>query len=207
MEMKLLRVLPSFNKKVYFLYKAHRLLINAILLQVTSALSYLHSPHEVGIVHRDLKCSNVLVFKFPVAGHQCWSREEQDNPVREKQDQCHVLVKLTDMGICANPLATRAKGAGLRMLIPECISADSTRLTEKVCVSIYYNVDEELISSLLIFFEEPNPSYLKLKLVLCMYVSRFCIRERDPNDQWYKHRWDITKWSLKTGSSLGTSVP
>lgn len=94
-------------------------------LQVTNALSYLHSPHEVGIVHRDLKSSNILVFRFPRVGHECF--------VRGQQQDCRVLVKITDMGICANPLATKARAdGGLRILVPECISPDAFKLTEKV---------------------------------------------------------------------------
>lgn len=94
-------------------------------LQVTSALAYLHSPHEVGIVHRDLRSSNILVFQFPALGHQCFSHD--------RQTDCRVLVKVTDMGICANPLPNKAKAdGGLRILAPECIGADSFKLTEKV---------------------------------------------------------------------------
>lgn len=94
--------------------------------QVTSALSYLHSPHEVGIIHRDLKSSNILVFKFPTISHNCYENG--------KQEDCRVLVKITDMGISANPLAIKAMSTGgLRILAPECIAADATfRLTEKV---------------------------------------------------------------------------
>lgn len=94
-------------------------------LQVTNGLSYLHNPHEVGIVHRDLKSSNILVFRFPGVGHECF--------VGGQQQDCRVLVKITDMGICANPLATKARPeGGLRILVPECISPDSFKLTEKV---------------------------------------------------------------------------
>ncbi len=102
-------------------------------LQVTSALSYLHSPRQVGIVHRDLKCSNILVFRFPDIGHPCFIAGEPGD--------CRVLVKVTDMGICANPLATKNKAiGGLRLLVPECMIADSYRLTEKVCNTKYITV-------------------------------------------------------------------
>lgn len=77
-------------------------------------------------MHRDLKSSNILVFRFPKPGHKCFSPEG-------KQEDCRVLVKITDMGISANPLATKTKPeGGLRILVPECIVADNFTLTEKV---------------------------------------------------------------------------
>jgi len=46
---------------------------------------------------------------------------------------CVVLVKITDMGICANPLGRKAGSlAGLRLLAPECLAGESNKLTEKV---------------------------------------------------------------------------
>lgn len=81
-------------------------------------------------MHRDLKSSNILVFRFPKTGHKCFTADG-------KQEDCRVLVKITDMGISANPLAanSRAEG-GLRILVPECIVADNFTLTEKVNTSI-----------------------------------------------------------------------
>lgn len=94
-------------------------------MQVTSALAYLHSPKEVGIVHRDLKNGNILVFRFPEIGHKCFT---------EGSGNCDVFVKLTDMGVCANPLAYNAKAlGGLRQFVPECVTNKASwSLTEKV---------------------------------------------------------------------------
>lgn len=95
---------------------------------MTSALVYLHSPTEVGIVHRDLKNGNILVFRFPEVGHVCFKDGHERNRT------CDVFVKLTDMGVCANPLAysTKALG-GLRQFVPESVTSKASwRLTEKV---------------------------------------------------------------------------
>lgn len=101
--------------------------------QVTSALAYLHSPTEVGIVHRDLKNGNILVFRFPEIGHLCF----KDG--LEGQKSCDVFVKLTDMGVCANPLAYSAKAlGGLRQFVPESVTNKASwRLTEKVSFRQY----------------------------------------------------------------------
>ena len=81
-------------------------------------------------MHRDLKNSNILVFKFPEVGHNCYEGE--------KHQGFGVLVKLTDMGICANPLAYKSKNlGGLRQFVPECVSSNtSIGLTEKVCTLV-----------------------------------------------------------------------
>ena len=47
-----------------------------------------------------------------------------------------VLVKLADMGICANPAARRTKNfAGIRQLVPECLTFDAN-ITEKVYTNL-----------------------------------------------------------------------
>ena len=82
----------------------------------------------MGIVHRDLKNGNILVFRFPEVGHVCFKGEAESNK------SCDVFVKLTDMGVCANPLAYSAKAlGGLRQFVPESLTnKTSWRLTEKV---------------------------------------------------------------------------
>ena len=113
------------------------------LLQVTSALAYLHSPTEVGIVHRDLKNGNILVFRFPDMDHMCFGDGGEGSV------KCDVFVKLTDMGVCANPLAYSAKAlGGLRQFVPECVTNKASgRLTEKVSHSFSAVVCGSLVSS------------------------------------------------------------
>lgn len=110
------------------------------VLQVSSALAYLHSPKEVGIVHRDLRCSNVLVFKFPELGHSCYEGG--------KYLGCRVHIKVTDMGICANPLAHRAGTAnGVQVYVPECLDFTAmATLTEKVSGLVIHILFYTLIS-------------------------------------------------------------
>jgi len=111
--------------------------IQSFFPKVTNALIYLHE--NVGIVHRDLKLSNILVFRFPKLDHACYDgRREEAQACTScflSEQNCGVLLKLTDMGICANPAAYRAKdNTGIRQFVPECITSDTVAsLTEKVC--------------------------------------------------------------------------
>ncbi|XP_065916963.1 leucine-rich repeat serine/threonine-protein kinase 1-like isoform X2 [Dysidea avara] len=67
--------------------------------QVSSALSYLHT--EKNIVHFDIKPENILVFKYPQAGHFCFSKETSLNCESCYSEDGGVLVKLADLGISA----------------------------------------------------------------------------------------------------------
>ena len=112
--------------------------IRSFLPKVTNALIYLHE--NVGIVHRDLKLSNVLVFRFPELDHACYDGKGEDAQTCTlcfpSEQNSGVLLKLTDMGICANPAGYRAKdNTGIRQFVPECITSDTlASLTEKVHV-------------------------------------------------------------------------
>ena len=113
------------------------LYIYPLISKITNALIYLHE--KVGIVHRDLKLSNILVFRFPEPDHICYNGGEDVAQTctlcfPSEQASCGVLLKLTDMGICANPAAHRAKdNTGIRQFVPECLTSDTlANLTEKV---------------------------------------------------------------------------
>ena len=100
--------------------------------QVTDALSYLHD--EANIIHNDLRCSNILVFKFSPIGHDCLKGTVNSGCALCFPDggDCSVLVKVADMGICVNPATQKTKNMqGIRHLIPECLNFNAA-LTEKV---------------------------------------------------------------------------
>ena len=103
---------------------------------MTDALNYLHRP-PIGVVHNDLKLSNVLVFRFPTVGHNCHADSPHGCvPCLSDSSQCGVLVKLADMGISANPTAHRTRNrAGIHQFVPECLLFDSG-LQEKVRISV-----------------------------------------------------------------------
>ena len=99
---------------------------------MTDALSYLHEA--VKIIHNDLRCSNILVFQFPPADHVCLKEGDATGCAAwlSSSATCGVLVKVADMGICANPATQKTKNKqGIRRFVPECLNFDAT-LTNKV---------------------------------------------------------------------------
>ena len=100
-----------------------------LLPQVTDALEYLHEKQH--LVHNDLRCSNILVFRFPDAGHTCHGMGTRSVFQCEACTLGGVLVKLTDLGICVNPRAYRNKMNQLQRFIPEC-AEDGDLFTDKV---------------------------------------------------------------------------
>ena len=104
---------------------------------MTDALSYLHEKEK--IIHNDLRCSNILVFQFPPINHNCLitgatSGCVESLPVGAKGSG--VLVKVADMGICANPATQRTVNKqGIRRFVPECLNYNAT-LTKQVRVCL-----------------------------------------------------------------------
>ena len=106
---------------------------------MTDGLAYLHRP-PVGIVHNDLKLSNILAYKFPPLGHTCCSdsldRGRCEVALSDVED-CGVLVKLGDLGVSTNPGSHSTRSlVGLKRLTPECIMFKA-HLTEKVSQLTY----------------------------------------------------------------------
>ena len=100
---------------------------------MTDALSYLHE--RVKIIHNDLRCSNILVFRFPPANHHCLTAGATSSCAEclsPGPEGGGVLVKVADMGICANPATQKTKNKqGIRQFVPECLNYNAT-LTNKV---------------------------------------------------------------------------
>jgi len=104
---------------------------------VSSALSYLHS--EKNIVHFDIKPANILVFKYPQAGHFCYSKETSLNCESCYSEGGGVLVKLADLGISAliGPSGFQRKMATPIYAAPEVLKYLGTKpLTAKVCATV-----------------------------------------------------------------------
>ena len=100
---------------------------------MSSALSYLHT--EKNIVHFDIKPANVLVFKYPQAGHFCFSKETSLNCESCYSEGGGVLVKLADLGISAlvGPSGFQRKSTTPTYAAPEVIKYSGKEpLTEKV---------------------------------------------------------------------------
>eukprot|EP00731_Ephydatia_muelleri_P024118 Em0016g389a len=119
------------------------------MLQVTDALEYLHEKQR--LVHNDLRCSNILVFRFPDPGHACYDGKPQgfrckdSIPNSSEGLPAGILVKLGDLGICVNPTAQRAKKDALRRVTPESVEYEGN-LTDKVDIFMLGTCLYEILS-------------------------------------------------------------
>ena len=101
-------------------------------LQVSSALVYLHCK---GIVHYDIKPGNILVFRFPQAGHSCFAAGSSLKCLACQPQDDGVLVKLADLGISAfaGPGGFHRKPSSPGHTAPEALKyAGKEPLSEKV---------------------------------------------------------------------------
>jgi len=105
---------------------------------VSSALAYLHTTKN--IVHFDINPTNVLVFKYPQAGHNCFSKQTSLNCESCYSEGGGVLVKLADLGISAlvGPSGFQRKATTPTYAAPEVIKYSGKEpLTEKVIVDMF----------------------------------------------------------------------
>ena len=116
-------------------------------MQVSSALSYLHTTKN--IVHFDINPDNILVFKYPQAGHFCFSKKTSLTCESCYSEGGGVLVKLADLGISAlvGPSGFQRKSSTPTYAAPEVIKYSGKEpLTEKVimiyslhkCMCVHY---------------------------------------------------------------------
>ena len=91
------------------------------MIQVSLALAYLHT--KKAIVHYDIKPDNILVFRFPQAGHSCFGMDGSLTCMLCQTDKSGVLVKLTDLGVSAfvGPVGFHRKPATVGHAAPETI--------------------------------------------------------------------------------------
>ena len=113
---------------------------------MSSALAYLHTKKR--IVHFDIKPKNVLIFRYPIPGHDCFTKKTS---VTLTCDSCHsegggVLVKLADLGISAflGPSGFQRVTSTPGYTAPEVLKyLGKEFLTEKVAIYVViYNTNE-----------------------------------------------------------------
>ena len=100
---------------------------------MSTALAYLHTTKS--IVHFDVNPDNILVFKYPQAGHFCFSKETSLTCESCYSEGGGVLVKLADLGISAlvGPSGFQRKSSTPTYAAPEVIKHSGKEpLTEKV---------------------------------------------------------------------------
>lgn len=79
---------------------------------------------------------NVYYCRFPSVDHTCcFAPEDRGRCVKAMPefDQCGILVKLGDMGVCINPTGhTAGDNLGVKRFSPECNTPTEKKITEKV---------------------------------------------------------------------------
>ena len=113
---------------------------------MSSALAYLHT--EKNIVHFDIKPENILVYKYPQAGHFCFSKETSLNCESCYSEGGGVLVKLADLGVSAlvGPSGFQRKSSTPAYAAPEVLKYLGAKpISDKVCTHV--NSDVTLCSA------------------------------------------------------------
>jgi len=120
-------------------------LILFVYSQIASALDFLHGKH---VVYLDLKSDNVLVWQFPLPGHQNANQE--------------VLLKITDYGISrmsgtANEIRYTSISGTPGFIAPEVYTGKHQDLqSDKVVHTVIANITDADIC---------------IKVYMCMYIT------------------------------------